>query len=332
LPSAVQDVTVSIIIPVRDFASGVGACVDAALAQVPPACEIIVSDDGSVDGSGDVARARGVRVIRSEVSRGPSAARNDAVKVSRGEILLFVDSDCVAQPTALATVVEAIVGPGGPDAVFGSYDDDPSEPSRISQFRNLLHHYTHQRGESEASTFWTGCGAIRREAFDAVDGFDPNWDGIEDIEFGYRLRAAGFRVELIHALQVQHLKLWTLRSMLATDFSLRAVKWARLIRETGVAADDLNISLGQRLSVAFSATAAVAFAVSVVKPVALAVAVAALLLVGLLNRDFYVFLASRRGIGFVIAIFPFHICYFLTAGSGFAFALIRSWFSSWSAK
>ena len=54
------------------------------------------------------------------------------MKVSRGEILLFVDSDCVAQPTALATVVEAIVGPGGPDAVFGSYDDDPSEPSRIS--------------------------------------------------------------------------------------------------------------------------------------------------------------------------------------------------------
>ena len=119
--------------------------------------------------------------------------------------------------------------------------------------------------------------------------------------------------------------------MISTDFSQRAVKWSRLIRETGVAANDLNISMGQRLSVALSAAAAVALAVSIVEPAALAAAAAALLGVAFLNRDFYAFLASRRGIGFVIAIFPFHICYFLTAGSGFAYAGIRGWFRSRSA-
>lgn len=328
MSSVVDDLTVSIIIPVRDFAAGVGACVDAALAQVPAAREIIVSDDGSVDGSGDVARVRGARVIRSEVSRGAAAARNKAAEASVGEILLFLDSDCIAQPSALARVVAAIARPGGPDAVFGSYDDEPSEPSLVSQFRNLLHHYTHQTGASEAATFWAGCGGIRREAFEAVGGFDPDWDGIEDIELGYRLRASGFRVELLHDLQVKHLKLWTLRSMISTDFSQRAVKWSRLIRETRIAVDDLNISIGQRLSVALSGIAALALTVSIVEPAALAVVAVALSGVAFLNRDFYVFLASRRGAGFVIAIFPFHICYFLTAGSGFAYALIEGWFRS----
>ena len=57
----------------------------------------------------------------------------------------------------------------------------------VSQYRNLLHHFVHQHGHAEASTFWAGCGAIRRAAFDAVGGFDaarfPR-PSIEDIELG----------------------------------------------------------------------------------------------------------------------------------------------------
>ena len=49
-------------------------------------------------------------------------------------------------------------------AVFGSYDDEPGAPNLVSQYRNLLHHFVHQTGRTEASTFWTGCGAVRRDA------------------------------------------------------------------------------------------------------------------------------------------------------------------------
>ena len=48
-------------------------------------------------------------------------------------------------------------------AVFGSYDDDPVEPNFLSQYKNLLHHYTHQNSGREASTFCGGYGAITEE-------------------------------------------------------------------------------------------------------------------------------------------------------------------------
>ena len=56
--------------------------------------------------------------------------------------------------------------------MFGSYDDTPEAPDFISQYRNLLHHYTHQRAKREAKTFWTGCGAVRKEVFSELKGFD----------------------------------------------------------------------------------------------------------------------------------------------------------------
>ncbi len=45
-------------------------------------------------------------------------------------------------------------------AVFGSYDDEPAAPNFLSQYKNLFHHFVHQQGSAEASTFWSGCGAI----------------------------------------------------------------------------------------------------------------------------------------------------------------------------
>jgi hypothetical protein len=46
------------------------------------------------------------------------------------------------------------------DAVFGSYDDAPRAPNFIAQYKNLFHHYVHQHGKEEASTFWAGCGTV----------------------------------------------------------------------------------------------------------------------------------------------------------------------------
>src|SRR5207244_10593392 len=71
---------------------------------------------------------------------------------------------------------------------------------------------------------------------------------IEDIEFGYRLRAAGHRIRLDPGLQGTHLKRWTLGSIVGTDVKRRALPWARLILESGHAPDDLNLARSQRVS------------------------------------------------------------------------------------
>ena len=80
------------------------------------------------------------------------------------EILLFVDADVEVPADLAARVAELFSGPRPPAALFGSYDDAPGDPGLLSQYRNLLHHFVHQTGREEASTFWAGCGAIRRTA------------------------------------------------------------------------------------------------------------------------------------------------------------------------
>ena len=57
-------------------------------------------------------------------------------------------------------------------AVLGSYDDRPPASGLVARYRNLLHHFVHQRSRREATTFWTGLGAVRRDAFAALGGFD----------------------------------------------------------------------------------------------------------------------------------------------------------------
>jgi hypothetical protein len=69
--------------------------------------------------------------------------------------------------------------------VFGSYDDSPPAPAFTAQYKNLIHRYYHQRPRREASTFWAGCGAVRRSVFLGLEGFDVERyrvPSIEDIE------------------------------------------------------------------------------------------------------------------------------------------------------
>ena len=74
--------------------------------------------------------------------------------------------------TTLASVAEDFTENPDIAAVFGSYDDEPAEKNFLSQYKNLVHHYVHQQSSSEAVTFWAGCGAIRKEIFFSVGGFD----------------------------------------------------------------------------------------------------------------------------------------------------------------
>ena len=118
-------------------------------------------------------------------------------------------------------------------AAIGSYDDAPGETNFLSQYKNLLHHYVHQTGNPEASTFWGACGAIRREVFLTMGGFNEEYSRpcIEDIELGYRLKRAGFTIRLEKELQIKHLKRWDIVSLVKTDFFSRALPWTALILE-----------------------------------------------------------------------------------------------------
>jgi GT2 family glycosyltransferase len=317
--------SISVIIPVHAAARELAECLTALRRDAGVDTEIIVVDDASPDDAARTGERLGARVIRLERNSGPAAARNRGAGAARGAILFFVDADVVVGPGAIERVARTFAAHPDVTAVFGSYDSEPRARDLVSQYRNLLHHFTHQTGNPEASTFWAGCGAIRRPAFEAVGGFDPHRfprPSIEDIELGTRLRRAGYRILLDKGLQGTHLKRWTLGAVLRTDILSRALPWSRLILETGAVPDDLNLRRAQRLCVALVGLGGLGLAVAPLRPGGLAVAAGATVAVVLLNRKLFTFFARRRGLPFAAACVPLHLLYYAYGGLSYLYVWV----------
>lgn len=321
--------SVSVIVPVYNASRFLSRCLDALIASDYEAFEIIVVDDGSTDNSIEISRTKGVTLLQMPRQSGPAAARNLGAGTARGEILLFVDSDVVVQRATLGRVAYDFGQTPEVAAVFGSYDDDPAEKNFLSQYKNLQHHFVHQQSNSEAVTFWAGCGAVRREVFMAVGGFDPDRysrPSIEDIELGYRLRRHGYRILLDKHVQAKHLKKWNLGSWLRADILCRAVPWSELILENRGMVNDLNLRTADRVSAALVGLAVAMLLLSMLWPRLLWIALPALTIVFLLNSEIYGFFFRRRGVAFLILAFPTHLLYYLYSGLTFLFCWSRQVF------
>ena len=321
-----SSIRISIIVPVYNNPHELPECVSALRASAPPYSQIIVVDDASTDNTHSVATGMGVRVFRLAKNSGPAAVRNFGARHAQGDILFFVDADVILAPGAVDCVRDVFEAHPDVAAVFGSYDAAPRAKGVVSQFRNLLHHFVHQNGNPEASTFWAGCGAIRRSVFDEIGGFDEKRftrASIEDIELGYRARQAGHRILLHKGLQGTHLKRWTLRSVVRTDILCRAIPWSRLILEQKNAPNDLNLTGAQRLSVALVGLACAFLLLAVFRVELLALSAAALFGVLILNRKLYTFFLRRRGVLFAAACIPLHFLYYLSSGLGYLYAWIE---------
>ena len=206
---------IAVIVPAHQAEKTLDACLTGILGAGFTAAAITVVDDGSCDGTERIARSHDVRVLTNPEPLRPARARNRGVEVVEADLLFFVDADVVLAPGA-RTRLEAHFADPGLTAVIGSYDDRPASGSVVSDYRNLLHHWVHQTNPGSSETFWTGIGAVRRQAFLEAGGLDRAWENIEDVEFGLRLTQAGGRILLDPDLQGTHLKVWTPSSMVRT--------------------------------------------------------------------------------------------------------------------
>lgn len=287
--------------------------------------EIVVVDDGSTDATPDVAREMGARVLASGGRLGPGGARNVAAREVEGDVLWFVDADVVVHDDAARVLADALAPPAVV-AVFGSYDDRPPAPNFLSQYKNLVHHHYHQRAAGAATTFWAGCGAIRKAEFLAAGGFDleryPK-PSIEDIELGMRLCDRGGKIVLEPRLRGTHLKVWRLGNLLRTEILSRALPWSRLIHARGNDAGALNVTAGERVraALAWCLPAGVVGALAGWLPWWLPLG--AILVAALANVDLLRLFLRRGGIRLALGGIAFHQLYYLYSSAVFVYCWIE---------
>ncbi len=257
---------ISVIVPVRNNPGELRLCLEHLFGATYASYEVIVVDDASTDETPQVAADLGAKVLRLGSRRGPAGARNRGAEIAAGEFLFFLDSDVCVHPETLQELHDTFARDPDLDAVFGSYDTKPTAENVLSAYKNLFHHFVHQDSNEHATTFWSGCGAIRRSVFFKMGGFSAVYKrpSIEDIELGRRLHAAGHRIMLNKRVQVTHLKRWTLWSIIKTDVRDRGVPWTELMLREGNVPNDLNTKVSQRISVVLAYGLLLSFGVGVV--------------------------------------------------------------------
>ena len=308
--------TLSVIVPSHNGGEQLRHCLDSLVHAPSPPDEIIVVIDGGNDDVEQLRNTYGVTVLKLDEKGGPARARNAGAQLAKGDILFFIDADVTVSVTAFDQLRTLFAEEGEVAAAIGSYDDEPAAPNFLAQYRNLFHHYVHQNAQEEGFTFWGACGAVRRDAFLKVGGFDETYSkpSIEDIELGYRLKKAGYRIRLKKTLQIKHLKQWTFYSMLKADFWYRALPWTKLILQDQAVSNDLNLDYRNRASVmmVFGLLASVILG----GMFGIAAVFGGVLL--MINAPLYRFFWHKRGPLFALMSVPWHWFYFLYGGVAFA--------------
>lgn len=217
---------VSVIIPAFNAEAFIGETLDSVLAQTYPNIEIIVSDDGSTDGTRDRVAAYGCRVkyVRGENSGGVSRPRNTGVRASAGSLLAFIDADDIMAPGRIQAEVLCFARHPNVGLVFSDYEefgaDQRHADGHFPTCPLLRQHLAALPPASDAlvldpatatellltENFGSSSPMVRRRVFDAVGGYDQAALSSEDFDFQFRaasLCAVGI-VPQVHWRKRQH--------------------------------------------------------------------------------------------------------------------------------
>lgn len=207
-PSPQPRLTASVIVPVFNGVETLGAQLDALVAQeLDGDWELIVVDNGSTDGTPDLARRSADRhphlLVMEEQMPGAANARNAGIARSSGAVLLFCDADDVAAPGWLAAMVRR----SATAALVGGWIDTSSlNPSRRPRPTRdgCVSHLGFLQSAPTANL------AVRREVFDEIGGFRNLYLGAagEDVDFCWRAQLSGFDLasepEAVVAYRLRH--------------------------------------------------------------------------------------------------------------------------------
>lgn len=225
----------SVIIPSYNSSKTLRLLLESLQSQTFSDFEVIIVDDASTDDTQSVAGAFPVRYERMPVNAGPATARNRGAELSSGDWLVFTDADTVFLPDTLERIAR-LIRISHCDALVGSYAGKPANSGFVPRYKALWEYCMidllltpNEQGLQEYTTWAPRPGVVNRDAFNRVNGFNTVFRGadLEDMDFGYRLVKAGFKVFIAPEVRIWHHYPATMRAELV-PFARRAAIWMRM--------------------------------------------------------------------------------------------------------
>jgi glycosyltransferase involved in cell wall biosynthesis len=207
--------SVSIIVCSYNGAKTLAACLESLSKLNYPDYEVILVDDGSTDDTAYIAAQFPSVCYIHQINQGLSNARNTGAAAAKGEVLVYTDSDCMADVDWLYYLIGTLVsgeyaGVGGPNVpppaknwVQACVAAAPGGPSHVLLTDTVAEHIP-------------GCNmAFYRWAFENVGGFDPEYRKAgDDVDFCWRIQQAGGVIAFSPAAVVWHHRRFTLRAFI----------------------------------------------------------------------------------------------------------------------
>lgn len=240
-----MDGFVSVIIPNYNGSATIGKCLEAAFSSKYRKFEVVVVDDCSTDKSIDIIKQYPCRLVQLDKHSGTSRARNVGARNSKGEILFFIDADCLLQDNALSVAIKSISGRD--DMVIGgTYTKIPYDNNFFSTFQSIFINYFETK-KKEPDYIATHAMVIDTGCFHKSGGFSEDFLPIlEDVEFSHRLRRSSYKLIMNPDLLVRHIFNFTLVKSLMNAFNkskfwtIYSLKNRDLLSDSGTASVELK--------------------------------------------------------------------------------------------
>ncbi|MBI5246476.1 MAG: glycosyltransferase family 2 protein [Elusimicrobia bacterium] len=202
---------VSVIMPVFNAADIFGGVLDSIPDNLGEDFELIMIDDCSTDGTGDLIRrhpkAGRIKLLKTPVNSGPATARNMGVDAANADALLFFDADVVFLPDTFERVREYLTKNPSARCFTGINSPDSASPGLISRFHALYSYYAlNLIPEGGAASTWNPrLGFVTKELYRAVGGFDTTYRkaDVEDYDFSKNL-AKVTPIVFTRTLEIKH--------------------------------------------------------------------------------------------------------------------------------
>ena len=241
---------ISVIIPNHNGEKTIALCLDGALASHYTNYEVIVVDDFSSDSSVSIIEKYPCRLIRLTEHGGASKARNTGAANSTGDVLFFIDADCIMQPDTLARASAAYQKSGPGIIIGGTYSWLPYDQNFFSIFQSVYIHYSETKNCQNPDYIASHAMLISAVLFQKSGGFNEQFMPIlEDVELSHRLKRMGHGLRIDPLIQVQHIFNFTLAKSMRNGvrkskyWSIYSLKNRDLLSDSGTASLELKVNV-----------------------------------------------------------------------------------------